>query len=428
MKLTAYKDLDSSKRAQTLSRIILIAGAHLVIIGGAFVVTKFGDNKTVNPDAPSMAGVWSSSATDADQSTVDAGSDSLFDSRAGDLNGYNAGEGTREIALASTGSATNANPSPTARYAPRRPSNSGGNTAPASNSGFSGSATAPAGDGVLQPVRSQSDSLFPDRSTRTPSAPLSQTIEYKVQNADSLWGISKRFNVTVDEIIAVNPGIKANAIRVGRTLNIPRSNSSALLVRSTPAASANESSRAPANGSIYKVKPGDNLSQIASRQGLTVSELKSANGLSGDMIRVGQELVIPASRRTSSVLVAQQHRGPKVTVKAGDTLDKIAAVHGVSIADLIRLNKISDPRLIRIGQTILIPEKEGSVRTSRPERRDPVVSEPVRTAPTRAPTRTLQTLDQLQPRESPPEPLPTLDDAFGEEDLDDQPLIRIKEQ
>ncbi|MBK1876581.1 muramidase family protein [Pelagicoccus mobilis] len=428
MKLSAYKELDSSKRAQTLSRIILIAGAHIVIIGGAFLVTKFGDKGPVDPNAPSLAGVgtWSSQSSTADQPSVDAASGSLFDSRASDLSGYNAGEGERQVLLASNTASTNS--AAPGRYAPRRPSDSGSSNAGSSSTLFPSTSSPSSNDDVLQPVRRQSDELYPSRTSSAPSSSLSQTIEYKIQNGDSLWGISQRFKVKVADITSANPGIKANAIRVGQTIKIPRSTANASLSIATPAQAASSATKPPANGTIYKVKAGDSLSRIASRQGLTVSQLKAANGLSSDMIRIGQELVIPSTRKSSAALVSQQHRGPKVTVKAGDSVSKIAAVYGVSSTELMRLNNITDPALLRIGQTILIPEggRASSVtRTVTP----PPAADPVRSDPVPTQSQPLQTLDQLQPRATPQSStsLPTLDDAFGAEDLEDQPLIPIKE-
>jgi LysM repeat protein len=52
-------------------------------------------------------------------------------------------------------------------------------------------------------------------------------------------------------------------------------------------------SRVPADATRYKVKSGDTLSAIAARFGTTVKKLKAANGLSSNVIRVGQVLVIP---------------------------------------------------------------------------------------------------------------------------------------
>ena len=49
------------------------------------------------------------------------------------------------------------------------------------------------------------------------------------------------------------------------------------------------------------------------------------------------------------------------TVKRGDTLSEIARDHDVSLSDVIELNEISNPDLIRPGQVILIPGVDGSV-------------------------------------------------------------------
>lgn len=47
------------------------------------------------------------------------------------------------------------------------------------------------------------------------------------------------------------------------------------------------------SGSEVTVQSGDNLTKIARRNNTTISALKSANGLTSDMIRVGQKLRIP---------------------------------------------------------------------------------------------------------------------------------------
>ncbi|MGL6249395.1 MAG: LysM peptidoglycan-binding domain-containing protein, partial [Billgrantia desiderata] len=45
----------------------------------------------------------------------------------------------------------------------------------------------------------------------------------------------------------------------------------------------------------YRIQPGDTLSQIAARHGVPVAQLKQANDINGDVIRVGQVLRIPRS-------------------------------------------------------------------------------------------------------------------------------------
>ncbi len=418
MKLSAYKTLESSKRAQTLSRIILIAGAHLVIIGGTYLVTNFGDQPSDDSVALAGVGTWSSQSSTASEQSVDASASTLFDSRASDLNGYNAGEG-RPVLLASNTTPASSSSSG-GRYAPRRPSSS--STLNNNVSSPSSTSTVSRDDGFLEPIGRPSDELYPVHKPTAPSSNLSHTIEYKVQNGDSLWGISQRFKIKVKDITAVNPGLTVN-IRTGQTIKIPRSTDSTSPAYQSTSPSVAQAAT-PVNGTIYTVKSGDVLSRIASRQGVTVSQLKAANGLSNDVIRIGQKLVIP-TRSNSAALVSKQHRGPKVTVEAGDTLGKFAAIYGVSVLELMKLNNITNERFIRIGQTILIPEKGQSrittrepVLQSRPQSTEPVTSNPVRNLPT---------LEEL-PREERSQPtLPTLDDAFGAEDLEDQPLIQISE-
>ncbi|MEW6524656.1 MAG: LysM peptidoglycan-binding domain-containing protein [Bacillota bacterium] len=91
---------------------------------------------------------------------------------------------------------------------------------------------------------------------------------------------------------------------------------------------------------VHRVEPGDSLHKIATQYGVTVNELKQANGLSGDIIYPGQLLEVPGSRA--------------YTVKAGDTLSGIAAAFGVTLQDLRQANNIWTD-LIHPGQVLTVP-------------------------------------------------------------------------
>lgn len=416
MKRSVYTELETNKRAMTLGRIALIGGAHLLIIGGGYLVTKHGSKADQGKQSLAGAITWSSQSSNAQEPTVDAASNTLFDQRAGDLSGYNAGDGSSTVAANTTSSTSSSG----GRYAPRRPSDSG------SSAPSGGSSLQSADDSVLQPIGGgNNDLLYPSRPSSRLEDALSATFDYTVQSGDSIYGISRRFNVTQKELIAANPGIKANAIRVGQVLQVPRSSD-------TSSAPSKETSSpaptvTPGSGTVYTVKAGDSLSRIASRQGVTVAELRAANGLSSDMIRIGQELIVPKQARTSTTnLPSMQHRGPKVTIEAGDTLDKYAAIYNVSVRELMDLNKIENPRLIRIGQVLLIPEKNSG--GPRVRETQPVAPQP-RPVQRKEPERTLQSLDTLGGEEA-QQGLPGLDALggdFSEEDLEDQPLIPIEE-
>jgi LysM repeat protein len=74
----------------------------------------------------------------------------------------------------------------------------------------------------------------------------------------------------------------------------------------------------------------------------------------GDVIRIGQELVIPGlSRQAALEAGAARH-----TVAAGESLSTIAQQYGVSTAALMAFNDITDPNKILVGQVLLIPPVE----------------------------------------------------------------------
>lgn len=99
---------------------------------------------------------------------------------------------------------------------------------------------------------------------------------------------------------------------------------------------------------VYTVKAGDTLSRIANEYGLTYQEIANENKLSNpNLIYVGQKLTIPAYKKK------EESEPEKVyTVRAGDTLSAIAAKFGTTVAELVKKNGIANPNLIYVGQMI----------------------------------------------------------------------------
>ncbi|HSR66592.1 MAG TPA: LysM peptidoglycan-binding domain-containing protein [Acidobacteriota bacterium] len=98
--------------------------------------------------------------------------------------------------------------------------------------------------------------------------------------------------------------------------------------------------------SLYVVRRGDNLGRIASRYDVTVSQLRSWNGLRGDLIYPGQELVLHAPPPPS------RPGGEYYTVRRGDTLWAISRRTGVSVGRLEGLNPEVHPRSLRPGMRL----------------------------------------------------------------------------
>lgn len=102
----------------------------------------------------------------------------------------------------------------------------------------------------------------------------------------------------------------------------------------------------------YTVQNGDTLGRIAVKNNTTVAALVAANGISNpNLIRVGQKLIIPgAAPATPSPTASTSYQ-----VVAGDTLAKIAARNGTTVAALVAANGLANPNRLQIGQSLLLP-------------------------------------------------------------------------
>lgn len=149
------------------------------------------------------------------------------------------------------------------------------------------------------------------------------------------------------------------------------------LIVSAPAASTTATSGGEAGAHV--VTAGDTLSAIASRFGTSVAALVAANDLADpDRIRVGQRLTVSTAPAATTV-PARTH-----TVVAGDTLSSIAATHGVKVGVLAADNDIADPDRIRVGVVLTIgaPAPAAPTPTASPTTTSPATTVQTDPAPT----------------------------------------------
>ena len=105
-----------------------------------------------------------------------------------------------------------------------------------------------------------------------------------------------------------------------------------------------------ADADTYTVKKGDTLWDIAINNGTTVDQLMQDNNLTSSLIFPGDKLTY----NTTVAQVAQAKEQGYYTVVLGDTLGKIANRFGVSVDELVKLNKLSDPNLIYVGTVLKV--------------------------------------------------------------------------
>lgn len=147
---------------------------------------------------------------------------------------------------------------------------------------------------------------------------------YTVKSGDSLWSISRKFGVSVDELKKVN-NLSSNLLKIGQNLIIPGKKNNKI---------SNE----------YVVKKGDTLYGIANKYNVSVDNLKSYNNLSTDSLSIGQIIKIPDNKVNSNEYV----------VKSGDSLYSISRKYGVDVDDLMSVNNLKST-VLSIGQVLKIP-------------------------------------------------------------------------
>jgi LysM repeat protein len=140
-----------------------------------------------------------------------------------------------------------------------------------------------------------------------------------------------------------------------------------------PASAANlnaASQSAPQSSRTYEIKAGDNLTRIAASQGVTVAELQFVNSARElAVLRPGQTINVPARKTpvrpivveppaSSAPRISAPASGKTYEVKKGDTATSIAKQFGVTVDELLKLNKVSDPKKLQLGQALKLPSKK----------------------------------------------------------------------
>lgn len=113
------------------------------------------------------------------------------------------------------------------------------------------------------------------------------------------------------------------------------------------------------SAATYVVRPGDTLSGIASRTGVSVGDLARTNGITDpNRVFAGQTLTLPgtggAATPTAPAATAPAP-GRTHVVAAGETLSSIAGKYGTTVRAIVDANGITDPNHVRIGTRLQIP-------------------------------------------------------------------------
>jgi membrane-bound lytic murein transglycosylase D len=110
-------------------------------------------------------------------------------------------------------------------------------------------------------------------TTTRSSAPTSAR-SHRIEWGDTWYAIAQQYGVTAAALQAANPEVDPSRLRSGEVLRVPAAGRAAA-------------------GRSHRVEPGESLWGIARRYGVSTEEIRKANGLEGDRVRIGETLVIP---------------------------------------------------------------------------------------------------------------------------------------
>ena len=143
---------------------------------------------------------------------------------------------------------------------------------------------------------------------------------YTVQAGDTLFGIARRFNLTIDELRRIN-NLTSDSLSIGQVLNLTKE-----------------------TNKEHTVVAGDTLWSIATRYNTTVDAIMRLNNLTNNAISVGQVLQVKGELPSTKEYI----------VVRGDSLFSIANRFNVTVNDIRSLNNLINDNL-SIGQVLKLP-------------------------------------------------------------------------
>lgn len=187
---------------------------------------------------------------------------------------------------------------------------------------------------------------------------------HTVTKGQSLYSISTMYNVTMEDLIRLNPGCEKQ-IRAGESLKIPQADSGSNQGKPT----------------FHTIQAGETLYQLTLKYNVTVQAICTANpGLSASNFRIGQVISIPAqtaiqpAKENLSETAAQTSSGKKTDwrdmhkVERKETIFSISRQYGISEEELIAANPELKKGKLKRGSFLFIPYPASKQPAKEPEK------------------------------------------------------------
>lgn len=187
-------------------------------------------------------------------------------------------------------------------------------------------------------------SLIDSRKINNSTIQQSNPFVHIVKKGETLYGLSKTYGVSQEDIIANNPQVRAG-LKLGQEIVIPQP---------SVKESANEQLNMEGNVLYHTIKQGETLYRLSKNYNISIENILKLNpGVSPENFKIGTVIKIVANapkteKRETTVTVMESY-----IAETGDNLKKIAKRTGVDIDDLEDANP--NVGKVKTGMTIQIP-------------------------------------------------------------------------
>jgi LysM repeat protein len=189
-----------------------------------------------------------------------------------------------------------------------------------------------------------------------PAAPASAAAPHTVRPGETLWSIAAANNLTTRTVAAFNGLSESSQVVLGSTIMVPTAAEGYAALQQAGLVASTSTAAVPAatGGGGYTVRPGDTLSAIAARSGVSVQSLAAANGLdpAGPLL-AGSTLRL--SRAAAPAAPSAPAAQGAYKVRAGDTLAGLASQAGVSTGAMAAMNGLDPAGVLLEGTVLKLP-------------------------------------------------------------------------
>lgn len=219
----------------------------------------------------------------------------------------------------------------------------------------------------------RSDNLQPGQVLRLLPPPGEGRIIHRVAPGESLFAISRRYDVTIAEIQQWN-NLSGTSLDAGQELIIYQHDASGADEEPPPVAQIEQINNGerrsivrqqedlPTGSGTYTVRSGDTLFQIARQHDMSITELRQLNDLQGDILRVGQRLTVRRIQTPPSIAEGAENSTPQgkfalYRLRSGENTRTVLNRFKMSMGELEALNPEININNLSSGQqvTVLLP-------------------------------------------------------------------------